>query len=719
MKCPNCNSELLEGAKFCTSCGAPATPAKPQAGVCRNCQAPLLPGAAFCTSCGTPVATESPQPAPTPEKGGELASVKQRIFWNVQRGEVACRVNEAEFVRYDSAQGLIVNDGTTAFIRANGETIAELHGGIYDFIAPEELEKLLKSRHGGVVGMLTGTARFLVNAVLGRRVEDNFRSDGKEPEKQRSLDALIECLKRKDVFSLQLKLDRSFSLVFGAGTAEKTAEFTPMTIRTPLHDVQIGVRVLFRIADFGHFAEYFLSDEPVATTRRIAELLQPTVQEAVQSVLQDCELTDTTLPAGTTERIAARITASQEQFHGLALEQVAEVVASNEDFERFRTLNRELYLSEQELDYLHRSNDFRNRLAAESNTQAVADARNDLQLYQGLQEVNRDRLLAEEELDKFYTVLSREKRIRDARSEEEVEAAMAEIAKTGLLREEDVENLRRDIAERGYRRGQALRLMQLKDEVEFEKARTAGEGEIAMETLRRNLDLQDLTIAGQRKEDEYTDERRAKEREQARADRMTELELDDAEMAAQIERLRKVKEINREDKRLEHEQEVEKERLRMEHVLERERMEAQMSAEQIMAIGARENLDAEGARTYAQSFSAGRDAEQARREADIRMAEAQRQQELMWEMMRRMQQTTETLSGNIVRHKDEENDEYRSRLERQEQRMEHTQDSALEYATRNNQTAAPQQPTGRICPNCGAAAAPGVRFCAHCGHEIK
>ncbi len=708
MKCPNCNSELLEGAKFCTSCGAPVALAKPATAVCRNCHAPLLPGAGFCTSCGTPVAPETPRPVQAPEESGELASVKQRIFWNIQRGEIACRINEAEFVRYDSAQGLIVNDGTTAVIRANGEKIAEIHGGIYDFIAPEELEKLLESRHGGAVGLLAGGARFLVNAVLGRRVKDNFRSDGSEVEKQRSLDALLECLKRKDAFSLQLKLDKSFSLVFGSGTAEKTAEFAPMTVRTPLHDMQIGVRAIFRIADFGRFAEYFLADERVATTRRIAALLQPTVQYAVQSVLQDSELTDTTLPAGTTERIAAQIAASQEQFHGLVLEQVAEVVAANEDFERFRSLNRELYLSEQELDYLRRTNDFRNRLSSETNAQAVADARSDLQLYQGLQEVNKDRLLAEDELDKFFTVLSREKRIRDARSEDEVETAMAEIAKTGLLREEDIENLRLDIAERGYRRGQALRLMQLKDEVEFEKARTAGEGEIAMETMRRNLELQDMTIAGRRKEDEYADERRAKE-----------LELEDAEMAAQIERLRKIKEINREDKRLEHEQELEKERLEMEHALERERMEAQMSAEQIMAIGARENLDAEGAKAYAQSFSAGRDAEQARRDADKRMAEAQRQQEMMWEMMRRMQQTTETMSGNIARHKDEVNDEYRSRLERQEQRIEHTQDSALEYATRNNRTAAPQQPAGCTCPDCGAEVASGVRFCPCCGREIK
>ena len=164
----------------------------------------------------------------------------------------------------------------------------------------------------------------------------------------------------------------------------------------------------------------------------------------------------TSIAADVVELITAKIVAAGDQFYGLTLERVAEVAASNEDLERLRSLSRELYLSEQELDFLRRTNDFRNRLATETNGQAIADARSDLQLYQGLQEVNKDRLLADDELDKFYTVLSREKRIRDAQSEEEVEAALSDIEKTGLLREEDVENLRIDIAERRYQRGRII-----------------------------------------------------------------------------------------------------------------------------------------------------------------------------------------------------------------------------------------------------------------------
>ena len=46
--------------------------------------------------------------------------------------------------------------------------------------------------------MMAGSGRFLINALLGRRVKDKF-DDKDAPERQRSLDAVIESMKRHEV----------------------------------------------------------------------------------------------------------------------------------------------------------------------------------------------------------------------------------------------------------------------------------------------------------------------------------------------------------------------------------------------------------------------------------------------------------------------------------------------------------------------------------------
>lgn len=724
MKCVNCNSELLEGAKFCTSCGTPVKQesAQSESKLCPKCNAPLLADAKFCTSCGAAIATESTA-APSQQEG-ELSVVKQKIFWNIRKGEVACHINEAEFVHYDNAQGLIVNDGTTAYIKSGGKVLAEIHGGVYDFVDPEELQKILEKREGGLAGLLSAGGRFIINAILGRRVKDKIKDKTPKPEQQESLDAIIECLRKKEILSLQLKLDKEFSLIFGNGTAGNEEGFSPMKIRTKLLDVEMGVRAVFRIDNFETFARHFLVDNRVATTKSLADSLLPTIQTAVQSVMQGREIEGTTIPQDILDAVKANIMAQNKDFHGLVLDNIAEIVMSNEDLERFRQLSRELYLSEQELNYLHRTNDFRNRLALETNNQQIADARNDLQLYQGLQDVNKDLLLTEDELDKFYTVLSREKRIRDARSEDEINAALADIAKTEMLREEDLDNLRMAIAERGYNRDKLIRMMQLKDSIEFEKVRVAGEGDIAIESMRKTLELQDLAIAKRRKVDEYDDERRAKEREMAHADRMSEIDADKAEMDAQIEQLRKLKEMEREDRRMEQSHEMDMERLRQEGITRK----SALTPEQLMAIAASENMNSDAATKFAESFSAGRNAEQMQQANEARIADAHRHEDQMMEIIRQMAQMNSNMVTGMAQQNQVQQAQQARQLERQEARLEHITDSALDYATRNNQIS--QQPTTapapapapaveRVCPKCGTAVARNIRFCHHCGTDLN
>src|ERR671922_2988435 len=64
MRCPRCNADTPEGAKFCIECGTPLRARCPQ------CGADVLPRAKFCAECGTPLTSQSPAspavPSPSP-----------------------------------------------------------------------------------------------------------------------------------------------------------------------------------------------------------------------------------------------------------------------------------------------------------------------------------------------------------------------------------------------------------------------------------------------------------------------------------------------------------------------------------------------------------------------------------------------------------------------------------------------------------------------------
>jgi class 3 adenylate cyclase len=60
MRCPRCDTDTPEGAKFCTECG---TPLKAR---CLQCGADSLPRAKFCSECGTPLTAQTPAPSTAP-----------------------------------------------------------------------------------------------------------------------------------------------------------------------------------------------------------------------------------------------------------------------------------------------------------------------------------------------------------------------------------------------------------------------------------------------------------------------------------------------------------------------------------------------------------------------------------------------------------------------------------------------------------------------------
>ena len=101
MNCPKCNTVLRAGAKFCTSCGQ-----KIEASMeCPQCRPPLKPGPKFCTKCGHRMVPAEKAPASPQPEASDLNTVKGRIYWNIQPGQVARVISEAEFDSYNKIQG--------------------------------------------------------------------------------------------------------------------------------------------------------------------------------------------------------------------------------------------------------------------------------------------------------------------------------------------------------------------------------------------------------------------------------------------------------------------------------------------------------------------------------------------------------------------------------------------------------------------------------------
>lgn len=721
MKCSNCNVEIREGAKFCTSCGNSAV--SQQDYKCPHCQETIKPAAKFCTGCG------SKQGAAQKENAKELSMIKQRVFWDIQQGEIARKINEVEFMKYDSAQGIIINTGTTAYIRCDGKKVAEINSGMYDFIEPEKLNKVLETRVGGAAGFFKEGCRFLTNMICGHQVKEDVEKPELKPEQQTSLNALIESMRKGSLMSLSLKLDKDFEIIFGAPYEDSGIE--PMTIKTKYLDVQVGARAYFRISDFTAFSSHYLTDRNSVSTLYLASKLTPLVKAAIQGVMHDVELEGTIISEDLLEKIKQSIAAAvNASMHGISLEKIIEISFTNEDIERLRTLSRELYLSEKELDYYIRSNEFKNRLAAQAGDQAVYEAQSALELQRRLDATNKDGLLHEDELLKVVELLELDRTIRQINNNEQLENAYAEAEKKGLLRQEDIEIIKSNVEQNGYQRGLALALMQQRGQAEVEA--------LELDRVRQaRLSKAAIDVDEQRLRDQYANEALRQKAE-------TEQDIKAAERRNKLDAMNELQRMRQEREEAEHRREEESKDKERQHELSKEKMRLEeielkyskskdLTPQQLMAIAANENLDPVAAAKFAESFSAGLNSEQQTQfmeefkqlnqaRIDDKDREVERMERMKAEEAERMErilqgvmQNTTTMTGHLVQHKDQQQNEYRERLETQEKRVDQNQDRAMDFITRTPAPKTAPKPPIHKCKACDAGIGSGEKFCPACG----
>lgn len=741
MNCIKCNADLKEGAKFCGKCGTPQVSNVPPA------PQPVMPQ--------SPVQNNAPV-----QDENAIGTVKSKIFWNIQPGELARRFTEAQLAEdtYDKAKGIIINDGTTAYIKAGGEFVAEIHGGAYEF-RPEKNPKEANKREGGIVKETASFFKkgitFLTNLVFGEPVKD--KADKKENEKDPNkanaeANKIEDAAKDNKIFSVTLKLDKSFMLPISFEGQ--------YAIKTKVLDTNVGFEAYFKIDDFKKFSEHYLGDKEKVTYSDIANEIRPQLKSCIQSVLQDVDLNSTNLSDDQIQKIKEKIAVdTNNNFFGIVLEKVITISTSNEALDRIRKKEGELAVSEKELDLLARTQEFRNRLTNQNNTQALIEARTDKDQAFELGKINNDGLLQEDELEKFRMVLSREKRIREASNEEEIRAALIDIEKTGLLKDEDLENLKRSITERSedhdMARFHSVEIMQLSNTLEIDRKNLEWEYEIGdkriqLEIDRRRKQLQaeigftELEIEQWKKIDDYEDSKFYQElkrnRTAAEAEidlrakaRETDIDLDNKEMDAQMARMAKLKEMEMAEQKQANEHAILAEKQKLDQEVQMAETYKGMSFEQIMA--ANPNISPAAAAALAKKFEADAAASSSSTAAaDAKENQAkmesfmQKQMEMQMQMMNKMMDTSATMSGNLLQTQQQQAQKTEDRLNRTEERLDHTQDKSLDYTTRNNSIDAVvsnnnknQAPApGYIkCMGCQSVEnTVGTKFCFNCGREL-
>lgn len=775
MKCPKCGSEVKPNYKFCTKCGQPMTDTDTVSEKKMN------------VDNASVKSHKEPQEEPEPPAlqsnvTDNLDIVKGKAIWNIGPGQLARRVSEAEFAQLDNVKGVVIQEGVTAVITVDGQMMGMLSGGYYEFETEEvkakaeaktdEEEKDEKETEG-FLQKAGRTARRVWRFLTGTK--DKEKAEARRKRKER-VKKNIRSITANSTVNVTLISTRIFELLFGSVFDQHgNADFEPMVIKAKVVDLEIGVSLQMQITNASDFLINNLADRNSFAIADAQKMIQPSIEKLLGRVLRNLDYQAEGLPEEFVEVIKGQIIKTvNERVYGLEVVKVLDITDQSADFERFRAVEHELFASEQELGYLQRTGEFRNRLAEETNKQTVDEAKNEEDLRYALSKINQDGLLHDDEMEAFVQLLNSQKRLREAKTDEQEYEALQDLRKCRLVKDEDVAVLEDMLKRKELERGEITELLRLRVLQSTEEARLKAESALSnlalqhefnqeLSTARHAVEMTDLEIEAQRKRDEYLREQGGKDYEMERRRKVDDMSLEQqqAEFEHQQRRAEKMDDVDvlerkaaiaRENmaKMQEHERQLE-EMKRMTEEL-RIKTEAGMTQEQIAAAHMKDmaGLDAAAQAEMAKMMGSGKVKEaELLREQQVREREmyekmmqmmqqnqqgqqqsAQMTQEQMLKMMQTMMSGMAQVGSQRIGDVEKMKDEYRDQAIRQQERTDRTQDSALNYTTRVTESGQESNPTITInsnrpaaqpvfCPYCGGKATTADKVCPHCGESLE
>lgn len=717
--------------------------------------------------------------------------VRGRAIWNIQPGQIARRVTESEFNDIENMKGVIIQEGCTALVYVDGELVGTLSGGAYSFPVKSDVEKRAeretaeqKVQEDDRKNKETFMDRGLVGTIgIGLGTVRRFFFGNKKGETQQRQQARKEKVEKILKSKVQPKLirvylvsDRVITLTFGGQQNQEGAiDFTPFTIPTKLVDVEIGVSLQMQLSNINDFLRNYLADKDSVTTNQIQQMAAPAVQTTVAQMLRNLDYQQEGLPEPVANNLKNRIQiAVNQQVFGIQCTQVLHVTDRATDFDRFRAVERELFCSEKELGFLQRTGEFRNRLAQETNKQTIDNATSEEDLRYALQQLNKDKLLHEDEMEQFALMINAQKRLRMAKSQEEEYEALMELKKCRLVKDNEMAAFEDALNQNKIKRDSVTEIMRIQHQQSVDDARLKAQWALDDQKQDHDWEREDLQrrrswgIEDEQREREWMHEEQEYNRNFSRTQQQDEYDWQkrirtedhdwknqERQREAEWQQRQREHEMNRQDKfddidildrkaqiaqrnmqamkEAELRELQEQNRSRETIEINRDNVEANMTAEQLMAKRAAE-LSGEGQVAFAQALGSGKENELLRKQAEEADRRATKDKEDLMsfakEMAGMIKDTATSVGGAQLAAQKQRADEYREDAQRQQDRMDHTLDQSLNYTTRTHQTdsqsfaqamggtpkgfqQSQQQPQTPVEP-----ASPQVRQCSACGAEV-
>lgn len=498
---------------------------------CPKCGYPVLPKFTKCPHCGESLIKEDNNT--NLHDTNDFSIVKGRAIWNVQKGEIAHLIKETELINTDGLKGVIVQEGCTAIVFMNGIITSIMQAGIYSFPTKEPTPAIRpvvpsEPKAGDRTNDFTGFANG--ESAIGRGIR-NFLFGKKKDEKPEQHEKRVERTKEKinklpDLKTCRIYIvsNRLFNLFFDLQVDEEgNYDFAPFVIATKTVDAKIALSLQMQVTNMNEFVGNYLTDQQSVSTILFQQQLRTCIKSTLTQLLRNLDYQQDGLPEPIINNLKNRIkSACNEQLYGIEVTKVLDITDESEDFNRFRSAEHDLFVNEKELDYLTRSNEFRNRIEQEKNKQEANQAANAESLRQTLQSINKDKLLSEDEMEQFVMMMDSQKRLREAKTKQEEYEALSDMKKSRLVKEEDIAALENVLAQNKVSRDSIVDLMRVQAEqdlalnkqiAEFKLSDNKKDHDIANElkdALHKGK-LASTQLDTKRIIDAYQDERRKKE----------------------------------------------------------------------------------------------------------------------------------------------------------------------------------------------------------------